>query len=95
MQQQSCVLLLLSAPSDSYQLLITPVTALCAERDKDSKQRLKVMARCSQPLTAGSFCAITLSVPNLCTQFYSPFSGLCRTRTVSSGSKMWRTAASC
>ena len=27
---------------------------MCAQ-DKDSKQRLKAMARCSQPLTAGSF----------------------------------------
>ena len=32
-----------------------PLIANCAVQDKDSKQRLKAMARCSQPLTAGSF----------------------------------------
>ena len=29
----------------------------CAWQDKDSKQRLKAMAKCSQPITDGSFSA--------------------------------------
>ena len=44
-----------AAPISGSPAWLHPEGPPCALQDKDSKQRLKAMARCSQPLLAGSF----------------------------------------